>query len=454
MQKSVFVVSCLILMFSALLLDVSFAQEKLNLTLDQCVKMTLENNEQILKARQELAEAEGILTTARSDEYLQLNFTSWYEQSKNDGNFETKDYNGTVSAEQLLLRFGEVPRRIDDAQERLRLAGLKVESARIDEVSNTRRIFYDIILIQDELKERKILRDEIDKKRARTADRVKERLALELELLDVELELSDQDLSINTLKRALRVRKTEILQAIGADEEADIDVSGELSDLGLTVDDCIAAAMASRTELKDLRGQINRQERLVKEAYWELLPELRSSYRYKDTSLILQQEERTWDALLAYEKPIWEKEDGITPERDKWAFSLGLSFPIFDGFRVKGIMEAEQARLAARRIELLRREKQVRLEVRKAYQGVADEKESMEIRERRVVFRRKTLERMEAIMETPVISQKYPHLAGITFDDIIRARENYTEAQKIYFDQKRKYMLARENLRQKMGVVE
>ncbi|MFC1714479.1 TolC family protein [Candidatus Poribacteria bacterium] len=454
MRKLAFVVSCLIFIFSALLLDVSFAQEKLSLTLEKCVEMTLENNEQILKAGQELAEAEGVLTTARSDEYLQLNFTSWYEQSKNDGNFEAKDYNGTISAEQLLLRFGEVPRRIDDAQERLRLAELKVESARIDEVSNTRRIFYDIVLIQDELRERKILRDEIDKKRARTADRVKERLALELELLDVELELSDQDLSINTLKRALRVRKTELLQAIGADEEADIDISGELSDLGLTMDDFIAAAMAKRTELKDLRGQIVRQERLTRESYWELLPELRSSYRYKDTSFILQQEDRTWDALLAYEKPIWEKEGGRTPERDKWEFNFGLSFPMFDGFRVKGIVEAEQARLAALRIELLRREKQIRLEVRRAYQDVADDKENMEILERRVTFRRKTLERMEAIMETPVISQKYPHLAGITFDDVIRAREDYTNAQKGYFDQKRRYMQARENLRQKMGIVE
>ena len=165
MRKLAFVVSCLVFI-SALSLDVSFAQEKLNLTLEKCVEMTLENNEQILAARQELAEEEGILTTARSDEHLQLNFTSWYERSKSESNFEAKDYNGTLSAERLLLRFGEVPRRIDDAQERCRLVGLKIEAARIDTVSNTRRIFYDIVLIQDELTERKILRDEIGKKRA------------------------------------------------------------------------------------------------------------------------------------------------------------------------------------------------------------------------------------------------------------------------------------------------
>jgi len=157
--------------------------------------------------------------------------------------------------------------------------------------------------------------------------------------------------------------------------------------------------------------------------------------------------------LLAFENPIWEKEGGKTPERDKWVFSFGLSFPMFDGFRVKGIVKAEQARLEALRIELLRREKQIRLEVRGAYQGVANDKENMEIWEKKVAFKRETLEHMEDIMETPVISQKYPHLAGITFEDVISAREEYTNAQKVYFDQKRNYLQARENLRQKAGIV-
>ncbi len=454
MRKPVCLPLCLAFMFSALLLNAPIAQERLNLTLDRCVDMALENNEQILKARQELAEVEGILTAARSDEYLQMNFTSWYERAKSDGNYETKDYNGTLQLEQLLVRFGELPRRLDEAQERYRTTELRLQSDRIDVVSRTRQIFYDIILIQEEMKDRESLRDEVEKKRTRTEERVQKELALELDLLDVELELANQDLRINELKRASRVKKIELLQTIGADEEAEVNVSGELSEAEFVIDNCISAAMANRTELKELRGQVERQERIVKEVFWELLPELRSSYRYKDTSLILEQEDRTWNTLLAYEKPIWEKESGQTPKRDKWELSFGLSFPIFDGFRVKGIMEAERALLEKLRIELLQREKQIRLEVRNAYQSVDDEKELMDILERVVTFRRKTLERMEAIMETPVISQKYPHLAGITFEDVIRSRENYTEAQRDYFAQKRKYMLAREELRQKMGIIE
>lgn len=444
---------CLTFMSHVLLLDVSLGQEKLDLTLDECVEMALENNEQILKAKQSLAEVEGALMAARSDEYLQMNFTSWYQREKHDNRFETKDYNGTLNIEQLLLRFGELPNRLDAAQERYRQVELAIQSTRIDVVSGTRRIFYDIVLIQDEMKERKVLRDEIEKKRVRTEERVKKKLALELDLLDVELELARQELRINELKRDLRVKKMELLQAMGADEEAEISVSGELSDIGFTMDDCIRAAMLNRTELKDFRGQIERQERIVREVLWELLPEFRSSYRYKDTSIILDQEDRTWNTLLSYEKPIWKKEGGKTPERDKWEFSLGLSFPIFDGFRVKGIMQEEKARLEKLIIELRQKEKQIRLEARGAYQEVANAKENMDILEKVVILRRKTLERMEAIMDTPVISQKYPRLAGITFDDIIRAREEYTDAQRSYFAQKRNYMLAQETLRRKMGII-
>jgi len=453
MRKVASIFLCLIFMFPAFL-NVSLAQEQLRLTLDRCVEMTLESDEEILKAQQEITEAEGALTVARSDEYLQMNFTSWYQRAKHDDRFETKDYNGTLRADQLLVRLGKVPNRVDLAQEQYRQAELKLQSAKTNAVGKTRTIFYNIILIQDEIKERKILRDEIEKKRVRTEERVQKKLALELDLLDVKLELARQDLRINELKRELRVKKSELLQAIGADEEAELEVSGELQDLELTIEDCIGASMTNRVELKDYRGLIERQVRITKETLWELLPELESSYRYKDTSIILRQENSTWDTLLSYEKPIWENEGVGTSERDKWEFTFGLSFPIFDGFRVKGLIQGEEARLERLRIGLLQKEKQIRLEVRNAYREVADKKELMDIRSAEVILRRKTLERMEAIMETPVISQKYPRLAGITFDDVIRARESYTDAQKSYFDQRLNYMLAREDLRRKMGIVE
>ena len=49
-------------------------------------------------------------------------------------------------------------------------------------------------------------------------------------------------------------------------------------------------------------------------------------------------------------------------------------------------------------------------------------------------------------------------VAGRVFDDamalcdVLLSREEYTDAQKNFFAQKRVYMLARENLRQKMGI--
>ena len=117
-------------------------------------------------------------------------------------------------------------------------------------------------------------------------------------------------------------------------------------------------------------------------------------------------------------------------------------------------MREEKARLERLRIELLQKEKQIRLGARNAYQEVANTKENMDILGKVVTLRRKTLEGMEVIIENPVMSQKYPRLAGISFDDVIRAREQYTEAQRDYFAQKRNYMLAREDLRQKMGIIE
>lgn len=450
MRERMFAFLCLAFIFS-FLSNASFAQAQIELTLDNCVKMAIEKNEEILKKKQALEEVKGALTAVRSDEYLQMNFTSWYERSKKDNKFETKDYNGTLRVEQLLMRFGALPKKLDEVQEQYRRAALDLQSARINIVSQTRRTFYDIILIRDEINERKLLRDEIEKKRARTAERVQQKIALELDLLGVELELAQQELRINELKRELRIKKVELLQIIGFDEGADFTLSGELPDTEFILEDCIKIALANRVELKDYKGLIERQERIVSEVYWELLPELRAKYRYKDTAMILTQEDKTWDTSISYENPIWEKK---TPERNKWEFSFGLSFPIFDGFRLKGIMQEEKARLEKLKLEAIQKEKQIRWEIRSAYEDVANKKENMDVQEKVVTVRRKTLESMEAIVETPIISQKYPRLAGITFDDVIRAREQYTEDQKSYFAKKQDYMMARENLLQKMGFVE
>jgi outer membrane protein TolC len=237
-----------------LMLNLSLAQEKLALTLDQCVETALRNDEEILKAEQTLAEAQAALKVVRSDEYLQLNFTSWYDRAKQNNESETKSYNGTIEAEQLLVRFGELPRRVDAAQEAYRLAELELQSVKIDVASRTRQIFYDIILIQSEIEERRIFRDELQEETGRIDQRVKEKLALEIELLDVQLGLATQELRINELKRELLVKKTELLQIIGADEEAELSISGELPEMQLEMGVCVRTAMDKRTELEDLRG--------------------------------------------------------------------------------------------------------------------------------------------------------------------------------------------------------
>ena len=97
MPKPVCVFLCLTLTF--VMLNLSLAQENLHLTLDQCVEMALRNDEEILKAEQTVAEAKAGLTVVRSDEYLQLNFTSWYDRAKHNNESETKSYNGTLEAE-------------------------------------------------------------------------------------------------------------------------------------------------------------------------------------------------------------------------------------------------------------------------------------------------------------------------------------------------------------------
>ena len=111
-------------------LNSPFAQA--DLTIDRCVSMALRNNEQILKAEQALSEAKGTLTVVHSDEYFQMDFTTSYQRAKSGEDVESRAYNGTLRADQLLARFGGVPKRLDSAQEKYRTAELALQSARVD----------------------------------------------------------------------------------------------------------------------------------------------------------------------------------------------------------------------------------------------------------------------------------------------------------------------------------
>jgi outer membrane protein TolC len=196
----------------------------------------------------------------------------------------------------------------------------------------------------------------------------------------------------------------------------------------------------------------------VKETFWRHIPDLSASLRYRDAHLFLQQQDRTWDAVAAYDPAILERDlDDVGPfernreDRDGWEFRLNLNVSLFDGLSTESQKDAASAELSRLQLELQDRQKQIRVEVRRAYRAVANAKERMEIEGKRVQIFEQRLRTIERVLDEDL---PLPSYQGLTFDDAFEAQAQFTEAQRVSYQARRDYASAKEDLRQTMGWIQ
>ena len=443
----------------AWLLNISepmLAQDDVTLTLKRASRLVLKNNEKVLKAQKVLERAKANLQTARSVYLPQIGLTGFYERRKNDDlDLDERDYLSSVSLSQVIARFGEVPTDLDLAQESVRVSGIELESAKQEVILTLRRLWHNIALTEEEIQQRSVIETALqDKLKVAKRKHTEKRIPI-LSVLNTELELAEQQLALNELRRRLDIDKAELIRLTGLDPLTTARLSGAIPDDDFTLERAVELALANRTELEDLAGAITRQERLVKEAFWNRIPELDAAFRYRDARLSLTQQDRTWDTTAAYDYPFLEREtdstipfEGMRDNRDGWEVRLNLNLPLFDGGAADGHQEAERAELARLQLELVDLQKQIRVEVRRAYREVANAEERMEIEEKRVQIFEQRLRTIERVLDEGL---DLPSYRGLTFDDAFQAQAEYTEAQRVFYRTRRDYAAAKENLREVLG---
>jgi outer membrane protein TolC len=121
------------------------------------------------------------------------------------------------------------------------------------------------------------------------------------------------------------ITETELGSLIGWDPERELRVSGELLKLEWKLDEAIRMALENRVDLKDLRGQIERQKRIVREARLRRLPEIAVSFKYYNAEFDLSRSKLTWEAKLGLKGRV--KRWGGEESGERWRVSLGLNLP-------------------------------------------------------------------------------------------------------------------------------
>ena len=430
------------------------AQDQVTLTLENTSRLVLKNNEKVLKAQKILERAKASLRIARSVFLPQVGLTSFYGQRKNDDlGLDEKDYVSRASLSQLIARFGEVPRDLDQAQENVRISEIELERAKQAVIFALRRLWHNIALTEEEIQQRSTVETTLQAKLKGARRKHEEKRIPILSVLNTEMELAEQQLALNELRRRLDIDKAELIRLTGLDALTRVHLTGSIPDDDLSLERTVELGLENRLALKELAGAIARQERLVKETLWHQMPELDASLRYRDFHLFLNQQDRTWDTTAVYDPAFLqrEKDDATLFEethdnRHGWEMRVNLKLPL--GGLKGDYQDAERAELSRLQLELIDLQKQIRVEVHRAYREVTNAKDRMEIEEKRVQIFEQRLRTIERVLDEGL---DLPSYRGLTFDDAFEAQAQFTEAQRVFYRTRRDYAEAKEQLREAMG---
>lgn len=435
------------------------AQELVSLQPTRAIELALQNNEAVKKAEKVVQRAKANLRVSKAVYLPQVGITSEYQRQKN-GDFDERDYLTRAQMSVILAQFGEIPRGLDAAQEEVRKAEIEYERVKKETVHAVRNLWHDITLTQEEITQRRAIEVELQKKFKSTQSKHAKKRIPFLIRLNTELELSEQQLDLNKLQRRLDVDTAELIRLTGLDPLAQVALSQSLPDDEITLEAAVELALANRLDLRDLQGDIARQERLVVETIWHRFPELSAEARYKDLHLLLQhhQQNRTWDAKAVYDPIILDRERDAANifetnprTQDGWELRFNLNIPLYDGKKTANLRSVELAELDRLQLEYVEKTKLIKVAVRRDYREVANAKERMEIEQKRVKIFEHQLRAIEQALEGTVEIQGY---RGLTLNDAFQAQAQFTEAQRVFYQTRRDYAKAKEKLRETMAWIE
>ena len=453
-------ISCIICLFLSSV-DVSAqVQRRVSLQPERAIELALQNNETVKKAGKVVERATANLRVSKAIYLPQVGVTGEYQRQKN-GDIDERDYLTRAQASMLLVQFGEIPEALDAAQEEVRKAEIQYERARKQSVHDVRNLWNNIILTQEEIQERRAIEVELNKKLKGTQIKHAEKRIPFLSRLNTELELSEQQLALNELQRRLDVDTAELIRLTGLDPLSEVSLSQPLPEDDLTLETAVELALANNLDLRDLHGDMLRQERLAAETIWNRFPQLSAEARYKDLHVLLEQHQhnRTWDATALYDPVILDRERDTSSifqtnprTQDGWEVRFNVNIPLYDGNKTKHLRAVEIAELERLQLAYTEIRKSIRVEVRRAYREVANAKERAEIEKTRVNIFEQRLRTIERVLDE--VTVEIPGYQNMTYNDAFETQAQFTEAQRVFYQARRDYAKAKEHLRETMQWIE
>ena len=404
--------------------SLGFAQtEPLDLSVDQAIKLALDNNPahriselEVKQYRYRLMQNFGFLPEATlqgskilDEKLMTIEIPPFYpgaEPTKATLRFQ-KNYAFSFQIVQPVFTGGKIFFNYKNAELDLRLAKEKEKNSQADTVLNVRKMFYNIQILQELLKAHK----EAFSLAESNYDNVKKSFELgmvsQYDLLRSELAFSAVKPDVLRVENLLETSIVGLKLMLGLPATREIRLQGELGyrQLQLELARLLQSSLKNRSELLQLKMQKQKIDNLLKITWAQYIPNfsLIASYSYQSD-------------LLKFNRGNWD---------DYFNISLGVSFPIFTGLK-RGAQIGEMHVLKKiMDLNVQQLNDATQLEVESKYRTINQEYENIQL----------GLKNMESAKEGVRIAELNYHEGMITilelnssYNELTRAKVNYLQA--------------------------
>ena len=337
------------------------------LSLEDCLKLTLTNNKQLLRTLEEKESARGAEISSYSAILPSVDIIASYERLDKIQSFgpislgSLDNYSANLQVTQPLFAGASIPARINAARLGSLLADQTVRQVVQESVYAAQVGYYSVLLARhlnaisdDAVKASQAHLDDVRKKKEAG-------VASDFDVLRAEVELSNFTADLIRTKNAIHVAKSTLIKVMGVSQDSSFSLSDELVYLpfSITMEEAVANAYRYRPDLFARELTIKQQK--------EVLTIAKSQY---------------FPFISAFYQNTWSKPDPHNRTLIKWgdAWSVGLTavWPLFDGFGREGEIIFQEARMKQSQIDLVDTEETALFEITRELLSIQDANEFVE----------------------------------------------------------------------------
>jgi outer membrane protein len=342
------------------------------MSVEDCLKLTLTNNKQLLMAIEEREAARGVELGSYSAILPRVDLSAGYQHLDRPQSFSfpnpanpaqsnqitlgAKDnYSLGLKVTQPIFAGGAIPARVNLGRLTALLADQTIRNAIQNTIYIAQLGYYSVLLDQhlyaiseDAVKSSKVHLHDVEQKRAAG-------VASDYDVLRAQVELSNFTAQLIQSRNAINVAKANLIKTMGVSQDSTFTLSDELkySPFTITMEKAVANAYNNRPDLFTRELTIRQQK--------ELLTIAQSTY---------------YPFVNGYFNDSWTSPDPHDPMLIEWgnAWNLGLAagWPIFDGFAREGNVIQQKTRLKQSQIDLVDTEETALFELTKAILSIQD----------------------------------------------------------------------------------